>query len=130
MKGSQVNHLLSTSLLENKRHDLPEHCYSDLETASPCMTAMIAELIHCLRASDLYEMWSSDPEVLLWLLFTGICGSCDTLDRGWLMGEMRHGLKLLGIETSSALEALLKSLLYTDNMREKYVDPIWLELHT
>ena len=94
------------------------------------MTAMIAELIQSLRAADLYTMWSSDPEVLLWFLFTGICGSWDKLDRGWLMIEMRHGLKLPGIEDPFALERLLKSLLYTDDMRKKYVDPIWLELHT
>ena len=29
-RGHKVNHLLPASLLENKRHDLPEHCHSGL----------------------------------------------------------------------------------------------------
>jgi hypothetical protein len=57
--------------------------------------AMISEFISSLQASDMESMWSSFPEVLVWMLFVGTCGTWDRLDRSWLLHELRRGIRCL-----------------------------------
>jgi hypothetical protein len=90
---------------------------------------MIAELISSLRNADMASIWASIPEVLLWLLFVGTCGTWDRLDRGWLLHELRYGVHVLKLESIEQLEELLKSMLFVDSMGSRYLDIIWRELN-
>jgi hypothetical protein len=92
--------------------------------------AMISEFIFSLQASDLSSIWSSTPEVLLWMLFVGACGTWDRTDRGWLLHELKYGIRLLGIEGPVQLEEMLKSMLFVNSMRARYLNIIWQELNT
>lgn len=87
----------------------------------------ITDFIFYLRASDMNSMWSSNPEVLLWSLFVAVCETWDKSDRRWLLLEISHGIRILGIETAQKFEALLKNMLFVDSMRVKYLDRIWEE---
>ncbi len=88
---------------------------------SPAIKAMVAELVSALRASDLNNFWHEFPEVLVWVLFIGVIGAWDKLDRGWILLELRHGIGLLGLTSLEELEELLKSLLYPECMYAKRI---------
>ena len=93
------------------------------------MKELTTEIIMSLRKSDQAAMWFTYPEVLVWILFVGACGALDPVGRGWFLVELTQGTILLDIRRKEELEALLRSLLFTECMQRPYLDRIWRELH-
>ncbi|KAE9369254.1 hypothetical protein N431DRAFT_345384 [Stipitochalara longipes BDJ] len=87
------------------------------------------EYIVSLQALDLESMLAYFPEVLVWLLFVGLCGTWNRVERGWMLYELRRGILLLGIASPAQLEELLKGMLFVDHMRTRHLDLIWQELN-
>lgn len=94
------------------------------------MKCMILEFISTLKASDFESMWSSSPEVLVWMLFVGICGACDGAERKWLLHEFRRGIRILRVGSFEQLEEFLKSMLFVESMKRRFLNRIWQELNT
>jgi len=85
----------------------------------------INEYISALHALDLENLWVSMPEVLVWLLFIGTFGTWDGVELSWVLLELRRGIRLLNIKSAEELEKLLKSMLLTNSLKERYLYMIW-----
>ncbi|PMD42743.1 hypothetical protein L207DRAFT_581395 [Hyaloscypha variabilis F] len=83
------------------------------------------EYISALHALDLENLWVSMPEILVWLLFIGTCGTWDGVELSWMLVELRRGTRLLDIKSAQELEKLLKSMLLTNSLKERHLYVIW-----
>jgi Fungal specific transcription factor domain len=99
------------------------------DRASDMVRSMVAQLISSLRVSDTYSMWSTFPEVLLWIVFMGSSAAWDRVERAWLVFELRYGVNLLGLRSIDELEELLKSFLYRKSMLHASLCTIWQEIN-
>jgi hypothetical protein len=99
------------------------------DKSSGLVKLLVAQLISSVRAANLPSMWSSSPEILLWIVFVGCCAACDKIDRGWFLLEIRQGVKLLELRSINELEDLLRSLLYRENIYRLQLYTIWEEIN-
>jgi len=99
------------------------------DRTSEMVRSLAAQLVSSLRVSDTYLMWSTFPEVLLWIVFMGSSAAWDRVERAWLVFELRYGVNLLGLRSIDELEELLKSFLYRKSMLHASLCTIWQEIN-
>lgn len=91
--------------------------------------AFVTKLISSLRLSDLSSMWSSFPEVLIWIAFMGRCVAMNEGERFFFSSILRDGKNLLDLNTASDLEDLLQPLLYREVVFGGKLRTIWEEIN-
>jgi len=98
------------------------------DKATELMKTLVDQLVSSLRVSDICSMWTTHPEVILWILFMGSCAAWNKIDRGWLLLELRHGIRHLDIHSVDEFEGLMKSLLYRESIFRCEIDLILSEI--
>jgi hypothetical protein len=93
--------------------------------APPLLKSMTSQLAMSLQESNLASAWAPYSDVLLWILFMGVCGSWDPLERGWFIMETKRTVRLLALKSIEEVERLLKSFLYRGCIFQASLEDLW-----
>jgi hypothetical protein len=96
---------------------------------SVMVQSFVTKLIPSLRLSDLPMMWSSFPEVLMWMAFMGRSVAMNESERYFFSSLLKQGKSLLNLNTASELEGLLQPLLYREVVFGGGLSMIWEEVN-
>ena len=86
-------------------------------------------LISSLRLSDMSSKWSPFADILLWVLFIGICGARAVIERSWLLLEFKSVVTHLGLKSFEELKASLDVLLYRETIFNRKLLEIWNDIN-
>lgn len=99
-----------------------------LSPISVMVQSLVTQLVSSLRLSDLPRVWSSSPEVLMWMAFMGRYAAMNESERSFFSLLLRHGSSLFDLNTASELEDLLQPLLYREVVFGERLRMIWEEV--
>lgn len=91
------------------------------------LKTMTTALIEAFQESDLSSMWQPYPDILLWILFMGYCGSWDQLEKGWFVQESRRVIRFLNLKGWREMENLLMLFLYRSCSYQELLHTLWKE---
>lgn len=89
------------------------------------LASMTARLIESLQESDISSGWRPNSGILLWILFTGYCGSLNSFEKGWLMQESKRVARVMDLKTADEMEDVLEAFHYRKATYGKLLYGLW-----
>jgi len=91
------------------------------------LNTMTERLMDSLHESDLSDSWAPFQDILLWILFMGICGSLSITTKGWFLLEFKRLLAVLNLEKRDDVLRLFKALIYRRTVLDDVLFELWDE---